>query len=515
MAAQYPDAAPPPRRPMTSAAPHPVAARFPRVWVQAVGSALFGTALLVIVLNAVVYTWRNTNPMVASDAWYFLDAFVRKVVGGDLSIADFFAKRPGIDHAQPLNKLLLYLNVQIAGMDFTYEALAGLAFAVATLAGIFFIVRRELPEGHSGATVRLCLLAIAALFLSLSSTGLYTWSLVTMGYSLHLFAVLLAWFSWRSVQTGRWMALVATGFAVGMCADDSASIIVAACMGGVLYFGLRTGNYRAALATSGWLALSLLASRVLYAFIPLDAVGPAPEGPGLAANLQALLALLPEFDRWLLIPSASSIANHDQMLDFFPEHWKQWSLVIGALVLAAQAWFWLTIWRTRTSGIVFLAVVLMLLAYGYCAGILYGRVATFGSDYLYQERYVLFYVLMPIALLLLGIERLGSATRSRRPAKALLLAAACTAILIQVPISLNSWNKAQYLDNYYQVMANQMFALARTPAVLPRDCVPLLTVCGWPPDQRAELFHILEEHRLNLFSREFDDRHGLYEGDAK
>jgi hypothetical protein len=478
------------------------------------GSAIFGAALFALILNTLAFTWRYSNPLVASDAWYFLDVFVRKIVDGGLSLPDFFAKRAGVDHAQPLNKLLLYANVKIAGMDFTYEAVAGIAFAVATLAAIFFVVKRGLPEGHSRISVRVCLLAIAALFLSIGNTDLYTWSLVTLGYSLHLFALLLVWFAWRSFDSGKSMALVVTGFVAGVCVDDSAFILVAACLGGLLFLGLRTGRYRAALATGGWLLLSLVASRAMYALIPHESLAAAPHGPGFAERLHALQALLPEFHRWLLIPSTAAIANHDVLANFFPEHWKQVELVVGVLVLAGQAWFWWSVWRARANAITFLAISLMLMAYGYWAGIVYGRVAELGSNYLYQQRYVLFYVMVPIALLLLAIERMGTANGGRS-VKGVFVATASIAILIQVPSSLTSWDQAKYLDRYYQGMANQMFALARAPGAKPPDCVPLLTVCGWPPKTRADLFRILEKDRLNLFSRQFDDRHSMYEGDDR
>lgn len=479
-------------------------------------SLVFHGCLAAILLNAVLYTWFYTNPLVSSDAWYFLDVFVRKVVAGDLSFADFFVKRPGVDHAQPLNKLLLYFNVQIAGMDFLYEALAYLACAIGALATIIHVVRTELPETWTRASVRLCLLAIAALLFSLSSTQLYTWSLVTMYYSQHLFAVLLAWFSWRCAHTGRWKALVALGFGVGVSLDDSALIIFGACIGALFFLGLRTGKYRAVLVTAGWLVVSLVASRVLYAFVSVDT--PAAVGPGLVERLQILGSMSADFHRWLLIPSTASIVYQDQMVALLPGSWRQWSLAIGLVVLALQVWFWLAIWRARASAIVFLAVLLMLLAYGYWAGIIYGRVPEYGSDYLLQGRYVLFYVLIPVALLLLGIERLGSASdesRARyRTRNALLLSAPLVAILIQVPLSINSWGNAKYLEEYYQKMANQMFALARDPGTVPPHCDPLLAVCGYPPERRAELFQILRQHRLNLFSREFDQRHSMYEGDA-
>lgn len=475
---------------------------------------LYSIAIFVIVGNTAAYIWLHTNPMVSDDSWFFLDVFVRKISDGNLSFGDFFVKRAGLDHAQPLNKLLLYLNVVIVGMDFTYEALAGLLFAVAALWFIFLIVRREIPDEHTDPLVLLGMLAIAGIFLSLNSSGMYTWSLVTIGHYLHLLAIWLIWLSWRSLQSGRRPALLLGGVFVGLCVDDSALLIISACVTGILFVGYRLGRVRDASLVAGTLLLALLITRLFYAGLHSDVSQAGPAALPFGEVLIALRQQLPEAGRWLLIPSAQALVHVEQLMYFFPDSWKSWQLVLGLLVLAGQLWFWLAIWRARANGLVYTAVCLMLLAYGYWLGIIYGRVSVFGIDYLYQPRYVLMYLLMPVALLLLAIERL-SARQVRRPEKAMLTLVIVSLIALQLPLSQATWRNAVYVDNYYQTMANQMFALARNPGAVPEKCVPVMPVCGWPEPLRAEVFRIMEKHRLNLFSREFQDRHHLYEGDAK
>jgi hypothetical protein len=137
-----------------------------------------------------------------------------------------------------------------------------------------------------------------------------------------------------------------------------------------------------------------------------------------------------------------------------------------------------------------------------------------GSDYLNQSRYQLLYLLIPIAILLLAIERF-SAPLTGRIEKRLLIVAVSGAIALQLPLSVATWRNAEYVDHYYQNTANQIFELGRNPDVVPNNCSPMLAVCGWPAHRREQLLWTLQAYRLNLFSREFDDRHGMYENDAK
>src|SRR5678816_2211124 len=79
----------------------------------------------VAVFNTFAYMVRFSNPVVTCDYWYFVDAFVRKVGGGSFGALDFFVKRVGPDHAQPLKKIVLLLNVKLVDLDLVFDAAAG------------------------------------------------------------------------------------------------------------------------------------------------------------------------------------------------------------------------------------------------------------------------------------------------------------------------------------------------------------------------------------------------------
>lgn len=85
-----------------------------------------------------------------SDAWYFLDVFLRKAIDNNLSFADFFIKRAGADHAQPLFKVVLLFEWRFFDLDFKIEALIGLAAAV----GCGLVLHRLTWGGGNGELTR-------------------------------------------------------------------------------------------------------------------------------------------------------------------------------------------------------------------------------------------------------------------------------------------------------------------------------------------------------------------------
>lgn len=474
--------------------------------------ALLAACILACIANALAYTWLHSNPLLASDTWHYLDVFVRKALTGDLTLTDFFAKRSGLDHAQPINKLILYLDTITSGLDFTYEALVGILFGILAIFLIWGFAHQEVLRGRYDAGTCICLVAVAAVFFSLNSSSLFTWYLVTLGYSLHALAILLVWLSWRSLVSGRSLGLISGAALIALCADDSAYIFTLAIICGVLFTGYRLGRARDAWRVTMLLLAGLIIARLIYSMPALQADG-GSGGLSMADRIGVLRQHISDIYLWLVVPSACSLMCAEQLSHYFGEGWKQWELILGSIMIAVQVWFWVVIWKTRPSRMVFAAITLMLLGYGDWAGILYGRIPEFGAEYFYQPRYVLVYMLVPVALLLMGMVRL-STSQAGRVESSIIVTVAAGIIAMQLPLSTLTWRNAIYVDNYYQNMADQMFAIARHPGVDPANCVPLLTVCDQPQSKREDLFALLRTYRLNLFSREFSNRHSMYEGDA-
>ena len=60
--------------------------------------------------NALLYTLAVCNPLIGDDNWTFVDTFLRHALQDGVQLGDFLVKRAGVDHAQPLNKLLAWTS---------------------------------------------------------------------------------------------------------------------------------------------------------------------------------------------------------------------------------------------------------------------------------------------------------------------------------------------------------------------------------------------------------------------
>ena len=76
-------------------------------------------------LNVLYFLSQASSPMIRDDAWYFLDSLILKWRQDGFDFLDFFIKRGISDHAQPANKLILFLSYKFAQLDFRIEALVG------------------------------------------------------------------------------------------------------------------------------------------------------------------------------------------------------------------------------------------------------------------------------------------------------------------------------------------------------------------------------------------------------
>jgi hypothetical protein len=59
-------------------------------------------------------------------------------------------------------------------------------------------------------------------------------------------------------------------------------------------------------------------------------------------------------------------------------------------------------------------------------------------------------------------------------------------------------------------MAQTLFCLANRPELEAPVCEPLHPVCEWRPEIRNRLVSLLKDHQLNVFSPQFQVRHGIY-----
>ena len=493
---------------------------------------LFFVALVAAAfLNALMFALKAVNPLITSDSWHFIDTVVRKAAEGNFSVGDLFLKRYGFDHSQPLRKLILLFHYRFFALDFGVETAVALVMAFVNLCLFWAVAMAVRLQDGRGASLRLALFAaLAATYLSLNSSVVFSWPLLTLNYTTHTFLllyVLAFWWCLRAPTGARLAALFGMALVVNVVADDTGIVTTLALVLAASLVALRQkmpkrGAVCAAASVAGYVSYKLLYAAVAASSGP----GPAVQSEFDAVRLVAGLAdHVDGVFQWVSIPLVSSVAHRVQLQQILGEDTAAVEVGIAILMFAAHAWFWWRAFRGRINVASFMAVALMLLFYGLVAGMVVVRVGTYGSAYLWQLRYALIYEWNMVALLLMALGQLGlsgtpgvestpvdDAGRSRlaTAGRAVAATAAGALLLLQLPLSAYSWKGVRYQNAYMQTMAFQMGALADNPEVLPGRCVPLLVVCKFKPERRAEIFRFLSTRQLNVFSPAFQARYHLY-----
>lgn len=467
-------------------------------WTKRPAYALCWALGLLALGNALVYAWNYADPLIISDGWYFLEVFVRPALEGHLSLGDFFVKRSGFDHAQPLRKLILLGELRWFDLDFRPQAIAGVLCA----GGCALVVARVLVDARHAPPVLRWLVAalVAVLLCSLNSSAIWAWPLVGLGYSSHLLVFGFFAVAWRSLAGGklRWHLLMT--LALALVADDSSLLALVALLL-VLAACWCKRVHRERVVAVAVIALVVIG---LEQFL-VRWLGPVVGGVPPLADRWLLLwqALLDGgWWQWWVYPFADSLMLKRQ-LAARTEHVLFWQLLIGVGLAVAHLWFWWRFLRDRTDGARFFAGALMLISYAFLAGILLGRVPTYGSDYLHQPRYVLLYQFQLVALLVMW-----AATWRGWHVPVSILAVPLL-LWLQLSLAIRSWDIAHYITNYYERTAEQIVAMGDDPATTPESCLPVLPPCKWDAERRADLIGLLKKHQLNVFSPAFQRRHNL------
>lgn len=464
--------------------------------------------------NALWFARTIANPMIMADNWPFVDTFLRHVIDEPMTFGDFLVKRTGLDHGLPLYKLLMLLNAKFLGLDFTFEAMAGVMFALLGWMTLYRIAASDAPGRQRPLSFCLVMAAIAAVYLSLNAFYLYLYSMVTLTYLSHLLAFAVIYTAWRALDGSSLLAFAVAALIYAVAADTSAMLTAIAVATALGWVGWHRRNWRRVLQLLAVLAAAVVSARLLYiTFGEIRGDTSAVWNVPLSSRVEGLTAQWRDSWRWVITPLASGLACKDALRNFFGDGWQLPQLLLGAGLIAAHLWFWRCAWKHSPRAASFAAVCLMLLFYAYVAGVLYGRVFLVGSRYLDQQRYVAFYQIGIISLLLMVAARvLHTPWRGRTR----LLAASIAALIVvlQVPLTVHSWAQAPGILGYYRVMAVQYGEVLRDPAPS-RVCVDQLKLCDLPSDIRVRVIDMLRRHQLNLYSPQFRKRHPDLAADAK
>lgn len=488
-----------------TADPSPLSRR-PAPAIDAAAQRLARVALwllaLAAVANALLFARHVANPMLMADNWLFADTFLVHVIDGGGSFGDFLVKRAGLDHGLPHYKLMMYLNARWFGLDFTLEAMAGVVFAALGWLVLARMATRDVPRSARPPALYLVVAAMAAVQLSLNAYYTYVYSMVTLGFVDYLLAFLVFHAAWRVMEGRAPWPFACWALLYAVAADTAATLTGIALVVAVLFAGWRLQRLRRALIVVAIMVAALVVARVTYAvFGEIRGSTQAVFNVSLDARLAGLAAHAGDAWRWVISPAASGVAWRDALRGQFGDGWQAAQVGLGLLVVAAHGWFWVRALRDRPVAASFAAVCMMLLFYGYIAGVAYGRVFVRGSAYFDQGRYVSMYQIGVLALLLMAAARVAARPFERRAQ----LGAAVAALLlvaVQLPLSLYSWRAAPGIHGYYGTMAEQYGDVVRDP-LAERDCVDQLLICRSPPEVRARVVEMLRSHQLGMFSPRF------------
>lgn len=483
-------------------------------------TALWWLALAAICLNALLFAVKAANPLVVADGWHFLHAIVMPYAHGELEFGDLFLKRGAMDHSQPLRKLILLMHYEWFDLDYSVEAVIGALAGIANLAVFWSLLAGGRTDAGRQPAQWLAFLALAAAYLSLNASVVFSWPLLTLNYTSHTFLLAYfgaAWWALHGAGDGRPLLVALAGFALGVVADDTGTIAAIALALSAALHGARVGNPRRA----GAVVLAAIAGQGAYLLFYRLVAPPVSGGGSLGELAPALLERIGDWWQWLAIPLSASVAHRAQLEAWLGATAATWlPSLVAALLLLAHLWFWWKALAGRRNAAAFVACCQMLLFYGLLAGMLLARVSQHGSDYLWQPRYVLIYQWNIVALLLMAAAQLVPAHPEAGPAVTRSAArwtavAAAFVLLLQLPLSLQSWQVLPHAKRFQERQATQMRALAAAPGTVPRRCVPTLVVCRHPPARRAELMGFLREQRLSVFAPGFADRHPALAGESE
>lgn len=471
-----------------------------------------------MVVNAFAYAATTAGWVPVSDNWHFVDQIVYPYAHGDLRPQDLLLKRGTLDHSQPLRRLLLLANYEWFGLDFRIEAMFAVLAGAAAFCLLGLGLRREVRA--AGWVGWASLAAMASVYFSPSAPMVFTWSLLTLGFSSHLFLFLwlmAAWAVYENPSRWRAMALVLSTFVFGLVADDTAMVaVVAAVMAAALYGWRERAARRAAFMLAG----ACIAGIVLYvAFyrmaMPATMGVEARAGSTHGVDARGLLAQAGGAWQWIQVPLSSALVHRATIQSWFGAAGGIATLVLGLACMLAHLWFWRKAFTGDCNRSAFIAVSIMLLFYGLVAGIVLGRVSEFGNGYLWQPRYGFIYRWHVIALLAMLIAQspamAAKAGGSRLP-RGIALASVAFLVALQLPLGVSMWKEAKYVRHANARFARQLLEMGGSAEAMPSGkCAVQLVVCRFGDARRQRVVRFLQRQRLSAFSPEVRARNGYPE----
>lgn len=456
-------------------------------------------------LNALLFAIKTANPVIVQDSWYYLDTFLSKAIDGTLTASDFFVRRGGIDHSQPLYKLVFLAELKWFDLDFSIQSVLGLVSAI----GMALVLLSTTDIWNETAERQwlnaCCVVLIGFSLFSLNSTEIWTWPDVTLQYLGFLFVLIFFRCGCAARAKGSYAAMAVSAAVLSVIASDVALLALVSVIVVFLFMLLRDDNKKRPLTAIIVIASVLVGGQLLsFALTPVS-------GAALVSDQSRLIAELSNFQwiNWIILPLSNSVLASDNIAHLAPNHRHTIEAAIAIFLLLLHVTFWYTFFTRPVTSRNFLSASLMLFSYALVAGIIYGRVPTFGSGYLNSPRYVMYYNFQLIALGVLFTGDFRSNLKGRIPVPQICLTVLVILVIaVQIPVSRLAWASAPYHRLAYNNIAEQIFRMGIDPNVDIQNCAPELPLCSSSPERRARLVGLIKSNRLNIYSRRFQLMHG-------
>lgn len=471
---------------------------------------IFSAITLFVLIN---YIGLASSPVIRSDAWSFLGSLGGKWVSEGFNFSDLFYKRSISDHAQPLNKMLFYINFKHLGLDFRYEAFIGfLGVAVFVFIALVFYYCSERSRLGNGSL--LSLLGAIAVITSLNSTNIYTWPLVSFGIVYPLLSAVSAVAIFHYILRGKPSYLIVPLIAIFLMGDSRSIVFwgaLIACLV-VTAYHLNGDQRKRSLYMAVAVSLTVLLFYVLvnFKFIFQQEVGQKPDALG-SPNVVSFL----DYFEAIRIVFSSSIIHRKHYSDFGNAGYL-FSWIVAFVVLGFYIRFLLLsfIKKERLSRPrMALLFVVMYATVATCA-VFFGRVPEKGVEYLNQPRYVIVYQLIPFALLLdlaLSIEGPRASVSRLDVTKwiAGLLGVAC--ICLSVYFSVTAYRVFPWISKHQDYVVKVIGYLSDHPDASVASYRPQLgPLSAMEKSERNALIDLLKKKQLNLFSPKFQWKYRLF-----
>lgn len=466
---------------------------------------LVWTAVFLMAAFVLVTVWENTSPVIQGDNWYYADTLIKHYQDGELSIKDIFTKREG-DNSQPVNRLILLGVTRWFQMDLAVQGVLGVLIIICCVLLLSRLTMRESVPVADIPWITTCLpFGFALILFSLNSTGFFYWPLVitlmslgTLGGVAYLYFVADANRSYQWI----WTALAASAALVVL--DTFGNLMVLASILLLAHRALlNRGRKRVDALMSAGAAIAVF---VAYGYFYHRIIG-VQSSPLTPENL--LIAMRYVADHMDVAWKALVVPFAIAVFEPLGQHRWVWALLVplAALMWLGHAWFWREYFRHHDKRLAFLASGLMLYFYGTVAGMMIERIPKHGFDYVFQPRYIAFYELQLVALLLMGAVVLPRSAKAVRMGSIIAILM-CTMFTLDIYFGARAWVTAPYSHKYDTNMIQQIDQLAADPALVPEGCFPQITPCRWPLEQRTEVLDVLRSGGFNVFSPDFRRRHG-------